>query len=302
MRNAILGFLMLVVTLPSANLHAQDSTDYFPLHVGDFWRYKGDEQLWSARQDVDTTRINGNKYFVLRWYPLYQGVVADAVDDTVRVDTSGDVFFLNGTEEQLLYKFHSVVNDTWEYRYVFASGDTVTHVVTLAAVLDTFQISGGPLKGTYRNVIVFYDDQPGAYDAWTYSYFAPGYGLIFKQWQLDERIMYGALINGRLYGDTNTTDIKLTETPIATNFRLLQNYPNPFNPSSTIEYDLPERTFVDLSVYDLLGRKLKTLVRGLRDAGTYEAKLEGGDLPSGIYLYRLEAEQTVLVRKAMLVK
>ena len=302
MKKTELGFLVFTMMLFATQLQAQDSTDYFPMHVGDFWRYKGDEQIWSARQDVDTTRINGKEYFVLRWYPLYQGIVADAVDDTVRVDTSGNVFFLNGTKEQLLYKFDSMVNDTWEYHYVFASGDTATHVVKLAAVLDSFQILEGPLKGSYRNVFVFYDDQPGAYDAWTYSYFAPGFGLIFKQWQLDQRIMYGAVLNGKLYGDTSTTDIKLTNAPIPTNFKLQQNYPNPFNPSTTIEYDLPERAFVDLSVYDILGRKVKTLVRGLREAGTYQSHLEGGDLPSGIYFYRLTAGRRVLVGKAVLAK
>lgn len=302
MRKVFLEAFILMISLSVLELRAQDSTTYFPLHVGDFWRYKGDEQPWSARQDVDTTRTNGNKYFVLRWYPLYQGIVADAVDDTVRLDTSGNIVFLNGTEEQVLYKFDSKVNDTWQYRYVFATGDTATHVVTLAAVLDSFQILQGPLEGTYRDVFVFYDDQPGIYDAWTYSYFAPNFGLIFKQWQLDERIVYGAAINGKLYGDTSTTEIKLTHIPVPKDFDLLQNYPNPFNPTTTLEYKLPQRSLVDLSVYDILGRRVKTLVTGYRDAGIYQAKLEGGDLPSGIYLYRLKAGQTVLVRKAVLVK
>lgn len=143
---------------------------------------------------------------------------------------------------------------------------------------------------------------PGYYDVWSYDYLAPGLGLIFRNTYLDRRILYGATIAGKLYGDTSTTDIRVINIPIPTNIKLLQNYPNPFNPTTTIEYNLPERTLVVLSVYDVLGRKVKTLVRGFRDAGTYEAKLEGGDMLSGTYFYRLRAGENVLVRKAVLVK
>ena len=69
MRNAILGFLMLVVTLPSANLRAQDSTSYFPLHVGDFWRYKGDETIWSSKSIHDSESISGQSYYLPVWSP-----------------------------------------------------------------------------------------------------------------------------------------------------------------------------------------------------------------------------------------
>lgn len=88
----------------------------------------------------------------------------------------------------------------------------------------------------------------------------------------------------------------------ANEFRLNQNYPNPFNPSTTIQYELSERVFVELSVYDVLGRKVKTLVREFKYPGIHEARLEGGDLPSGIYIYRLTAGGNVLARKAMLIK
>lgn len=88
----------------------------------------------------------------------------------------------------------------------------------------------------------------------------------------------------------------------ANEFRLNQNYPNPFNPSTTIQYELSERVFVELSVYDVLGRKVKTLVREFKYPGIHEARLEGGDLPSGIFIYRLTAGQGLLMGKAMLIK
>ena len=299
MRIAILGFAMLIMILQGADLQTQDSTSYFPLHVGDFWRYKGDEQPWASTKATDTISISGNKYYILSGILVWSWTVP--YPDTVRLRADSNVVFYRNGSDHLFYRLNAAVGDTWSYSLQTPSL-TIEHVVTLAADLDSFQIKQGPLLGTYHRVKVFFNDTPNYSDGWSYDYLAPGLGLIFRDTYLDRRVLYGATIGGELYGDTTTTDIKLTHTPIPSNFKLLQNYPNPFNPSTTIEYDLPERTFVDLSVYDLLGRKLKTLVRGLRDAGTYEAKLEGGDLPSGIYLYRLEAGQTVLVRKAMLVK
>lgn len=305
MRNAIVGFAVLVTTLLAGNLKAQDSTNYFPLHVGDFWRYKGDETIWSGKSINDSVSINEQKYYLREWSPrIPASYFGEAQLDTVRTnDSLAVVFYAKGTDYPF-YKFDVSVGDTWSYPdWPWQSPfDTIRYVVTFMGRLDSFSISSGPMKGAYRNVLVYFRDRPGAYDAWSYDYLAPGLGLIYRNWYLDQRILYGAVINGKLYGDTTTTGIKGKGTPIPQSFQLLQNYPNPFNPTTVIKYNLPERTFVDLSVYDVLGRKVKTLVRGFREAGTYEAKLEGGDMPSGIYLYRLVAGQDVLVRKAVLVK
>ncbi len=302
MREILLGFWILISTLSIVDVRAQDSTSYFPLHVGDFWRYKGDEQPWSGKEVAGTAIMNGIHYFVCRWYPFYQGIVADAVDDTVRIDSSANVLFLNRSKEQVLYKFNSRVGDSWVYDYTFNNGDSTTHVVTLESVLDSFQIVDGPASGIYHNVFVFFDDQPGFIDAWSYSYFAPEFGLIYKQWQLDQRTMYGAVIDGKLYGDTTTTDVRIIEATVPKTFRLFQNHPNPFNPTTTIQYQLSARSHVDLSVYDVIGRKVRALDSGFKNPGTYEAKFEGGDLPSGIYFYRLVTGAKVLVGKAMLIK
>ncbi|MCX6641345.1 MAG: T9SS type A sorting domain-containing protein [bacterium] len=72
-------------------------------------------------------------------------------------------------------------------------------------------------------------------------------------------------------------------------FRLSTNYPNPFNPSTTIRYDLPTANFVNLTVYDLSGRTVATLVSGMRVAGSYEVVFDGSALASGVYIYRLNA-------------
>jgi hypothetical protein len=79
----------------------------------------------------------------------------------------------------------------------------------------------------------------------------------------------------------------VNNTPIPEQYSLSQNYPNPFNATTTISYALPSASFVNLSVYDISGRKVAELVNGMRDAGVQQVTFDGSELPSGVYIYRL---------------
>lgn len=81
-----------------------------------------------------------------------------------------------------------------------------------------------------------------------------------------------------------------------------QNYPNPFNPSTLIPFGIDQDTNVELVVYDILGRKVKTLVSGPRTAGRYEIRFNARELASGVYFYRLVTNSKVLVKKFTLIK
>ena len=101
---------------------------------------------------------------------------------------------------------------------------------------------------------------------------------------------------------TGASSVNDDMLPKPTRFELAQNYPNPFNPTTTIRYQLPISTTVKLSVFDMLGRELTTLVNARQPAGTYQVNFNASGLASGVYLYRLTTPEFTETKKMMLVK
>lgn len=99
--------------------------------------------------------------------------------------------------------------------------------------------------------------------------------------------------------DSNDDNTKLEEKE---SYFDAKNFPNPFNPNTTISYILKENTYVKLTVYDRLGREVKTLVDDQQNAGTHEVEFNGSNLPSGIYFYRIKTNEKTEVRKMILAK
>ena len=91
-------------------------------------------------------------------------------------------------------------------------------------------------------------------------------------------------------------------TVIPAKFDLQQNYPNPFNPTTNIKFDIAKSGYVKLRVYNQLGKEVETLIDGVRSAGTYEVKFDASKLNSGVYFYKLEADNISFTKKMLLVK
>ncbi|HEY9165220.1 MAG TPA: T9SS type A sorting domain-containing protein [Candidatus Kryptonia bacterium] len=85
-------------------------------------------------------------------------------------------------------------------------------------------------------------------------------------------------------------------------YRLDQNYPNPFNPATVIGYDVPLRSHIVLAIYDVLGRKIETLVDGEQNAGHHVASFDGSNYASGMYFYRLSTPGFTITKKMLLTK
>ncbi len=139
-------------------------------------------------------------------------------------------------------------------------------------------------------------------------------GIILCQTQI--AFSTGATLNGAAYAqsavtlDANTivktTAVTAVANGIAPNeFALSQNYPNPFNPSTKIEYSLEKPAQVSLTVYDLLGNVVATLVNGHQEAGSYTVPFTAGNtstMATGVYIYRLKAGSFVSTKKLVLMK
>jgi hypothetical protein len=93
-----------------------------------------------------------------------------------------------------------------------------------------------------------------------------------------------------------------TAGDLPTQLALEQNYPNPFNPSTTITFELPRAAHVRLEIYNPLGELVSTLANEVRQAGRHQATFSATGLPSGIYFCRLTSEQSILMRKMLLLK
>ncbi len=116
-------------------------------------------------------------------------------------------------------------------------------------------------------------------------------------------------------GETITSVHEFDNASIPANFKLYQNYPNPFNPTTKIKYSIPSSsqsplqggargglTNVQLKIYDILGREVKTLVNKQQQPGNYEVTFDASTLSSGVYFYELKAGSFVQTKKMILLR
>ena len=103
-----------------------------------------------------------------------------------------------------------------------------------------------------------------------------------------------------------TLPIENIEVRVPTNYDISQNYPNPFNPTTKIDFELPYESYISLKLYDMSGREVMTLLDETRAAGYYSKQVNGDNLSSGMYFYRIIAESSkqkfVMTKKMILLK
>ncbi|HEX2962319.1 MAG TPA: T9SS type A sorting domain-containing protein [Ignavibacteriales bacterium] len=112
----------------------------------------------------------------------------------------------------------------------------------------------------------------------------------------------GGLTVGQHKFDPIFTNLKHEAIANPGGYYLGQNFPNPFNPSTTINYSIPWESFVELKVYDILGREVSTLVSQVQNEGKHEVQFEASGLPGGIYIYALRAGNYKASRKLLFLK
>lgn len=148
----------------------------------------------------------------------------------------------------------------------------------------------------------------------------PGNPMYFKVWDTSESEEVDAEVTfkqGGNFGDVLTVVEPLKAytvvsevkegTPVPSGYQLFQNYPNPFNPHTTISYQLSEASSIEISVYDVKGKKVRTLVNTYKPAGTYSVIWDGCDsrkaqLSTGVYFIKMKANEFTASRKVLLVQ
>ena len=101
---------------------------------------------------------------------------------------------------------------------------------------------------------------------------------------------------------TRTTGINIIGTNIPEIYKLYDNYPNPFNPYTKIKFDLPQKDYVKLIIFDITGKEIAVLVNQLLGAATYEINWNASNYPSGIYFYRIMTNSFSFTKKMVLIK
>ena len=104
------------------------------------------------------------------------------------------------------------------------------------------------------------------------------------------------------YPVTGLERIDFSTSSMPVKYVLSQNYPNPFNPTTTIDFSIPNAGYVNLTIFNVLGQKIATLIDGNRNAGNYSVRFDAGNLSTGWYIYRLQTEANVMARKMLLIK
>ncbi|HUI11396.1 MAG TPA: T9SS type A sorting domain-containing protein [Bacteroidota bacterium] len=114
----------------------------------------------------------------------------------------------------------------------------------------------------------------------------------------------GLPFDGSSSGDRNAgrSEAAAPSGTVPHEYGLSQNFPNPFNPSTIIRYAIPLKSHVLLTVHNLLGQVVATVVNQDQEAGFHEVRFDAVNLSSGVYLYRLEAGKFVETRKLTLLK
>ena len=281
--------------------------DFFPMHIGDLWQYvyyNHDTESLSyfihkIRKD---TLVDGKTYFALydSSYSYYWDTTVVEFLWWLREDNEGVLRVLdihddngNGIYNEALLGDSLEVSYETEYSSYLQGGaihivrDTMWYVIDNDTLFTRLVFTMGGES--------FHTDKIGITMIWPE--------------QNEPIYLTGAIINGVTYGTLVGIDDEQNGNQPA-KFELLQNYPNPFNPTTTINYVIARskatrqshELSVRLTVYDILGREVATLVNRKQAPGKYSVQFDASKLSSGIYFYTLRAGEFTATKKMILMR
>jgi len=274
----------------------------------------------------DFATVKYNSLGVLQWVSRYNGpgngadratgVIVDGTSNTIVIGESVG----SGTSSDFTtVKYNSSGVQQWVSRYNGpGNGTDAANAVAFDGVGNIYVTGGSTGSGTSLDYATI-KYNPSGVQQWVSRYNGPG-NYIDGANALAVDATGNVCVTGQSVGNGTANDyvtIKYSGgsldswEPVETTLlgaslpqesRLEQNYPNPFNPTTAISFELRAASFVSLRVYDTAGRLVATLVNGWRSAGTHELTFDASNLPSGMYVYRIQADDWSDSGKMVLLK
>lgn len=264
-----------------------------PLKEGNFWVYK---ELHIPRKKYtivsDSLIINDSlRYYIIidSEYPSNPALMRLIKDESYVRRLGED--YPEPNHEAIYYKNNLKVGDSW------SSYKGGVYPLIYYTVMDTLALNIWGKDVTVKFITITDSSGLWGFDqAWTDEF-----GLMGENeagWILST--LLGCYLDGIVYGDTNMVVGVDDEIKPVNNFFLYQNYPNPFNPMTTIQYEIIKTDFIDLRVYNILGKEVALLVKEEKLPGLYSIEFNARGLPSGVYFYELRIGGQRQTRKMIL--
>ena len=291
-----------------------DYLEFYPLNTGHYWEYEEvvvtyDPPMWLPNYKIgyysltvlgDTLLQNGHEYFILQEHHV--------IDEShyfeyrfERIDSlSGNVFRYNDSSENsecLVDSLKSQVGDSSRATRSYCIDETRPIMVCSKDTLEY-------LFGELRRIKYFECCADFIISCPEYS-LIEHLGLLEISAEFDfgwyrDRLIYSDINNQR-----NGTSVLLSlenKAQYPAEFTLFQNYPNPFNSTTVISFHLPQTQLIVLELFDINGKKIKTLLKGILGSGSHSVTINGNNLSSGVYYYSLSSKLAKRVKKCILVK
>ncbi len=269
--------------------------------------------VW-GNNNTDYATIKYNTNGVQQWVTFYNSGFNDKAE-SINFDDSGNVYVTGwsggANVDYLTIKYSLNGIQQWTARF---NGPANSSDFPCCIKLDT---QGNVYVTGYATVSL----SPVNYDYCTIKYSNSGaqiwviyYGVgppqapgdIARALEVDQS--GDVYVTGYSFGDyatikySQTVGITPISNEIPNEYKLEQNYPNPFNPITNIKFQMPKEAFVKLTVFDVLGREVATLVNEQLKPGSYEVDFDGSYYPSGVYFYTLKTAGYVETKKMILNK
>ncbi|RPI15116.1 MAG: T9SS C-terminal target domain-containing protein [Ignavibacteriae bacterium] len=309
---------LLLIAQDAAYSQVGNVTDFLPLKTGNIWVYHCSAfnitppclcSRYYKIKLISTTVINGKTYYQVQTSIITLTCYGSCgsgllpLDSLLRVDSmSGKVLryapgagCFNTPDEILLDSLKARLNDTIRYR----CQPPVQWNTYKCTDTNNVNIFGSSRQSRTFGVTGFEGGWGRRYVKGIGLTNANGYSLVC----VDNTTLLGCVLDGVVYGDTSfIVGIKQISSEVPDKFSLSQNYPNPFNPSTTIEFDIPASCVASLTIYDVTGRRVESLVNELVPPGRYRVLWNAENYSSGVYFYKLSADDFSVTKRMVLIK